>query len=207
MTHDFFADRRPHAGLDYASYLELMAERADAPVEGLDDEAAERVTYTRLNLHRSRRIDRTHAPSDEVASLLDRIAAPQLWMVLTEPWCGDSAQCLPYVAALAGRSPHVDLRILLRDDNLDIMDRYLTGSSRSIPRLVVFDAGGDELGGWGPRPAAAQAVFDAAKAEGLEKPDLLERLHQWYGRDRGRAVEAELADLLRGLVDRPTAMS
>lgn len=205
MADTFYADRRPHLGLDYESYLRLMAERADAPLEGLDEEAAERATYTKLNLHRTRRIDRTYAPSAEVTALLDRIVAPQLWMVLTEPWCGDSAQCLPYVAVLAGRNALVDLRILARDDNLDIMDRYLTNGGRSIPRLVVFDGDGEELGGWGPRPAAAQAVFDQAKAEGLEKPDLLERLHLWYGRDRGRALEAELATVLRDLVDRPPA--
>jgi len=202
MTRTFFTDRRPHDGLDYDAYLAHMAQRAATPVDGLDADEAERIGYTKLNLHRSQRIDRTYAPSTAATDLLERIAAPQLWMVLTEPWCGDSAQCLPYVAALVRRCPAVDLRILTRDDNLDIMDLYLTGGSRSIPRLVVFDADGNELAGWGPRPAAAQAVFDTAKAEGLDKPELLERLHLWYGRDRGRAVEAELIDMLAGLLDR-----
>jgi len=201
MTETFFAQRRPHQGFTYDAYLEIMAERASASTVGLDEEAAERVGYTKLNLHRSQRIARTYTVPDDLVALLDRLAAPQLWMVLTEPWCGDSAQCLPYIAAVARCNPAVDLRLLPRDDNLDIMDLYLTDGKRSIPRLIVFDGDGNELAGWGPRPTAAQAVFDQAKAEGLAKPELLERLHLWYGRAGGRAVTAELAAMLRDLLD------
>lgn len=197
MPAQFFLDRRPHGGLDYDAYLELMERQADAPTEGLDPEAAERVGYTKLNLHRSRRIGRTYEVSDDLAARLDAVAEPRLWMVLTEPWCGDSAQCLPYLAAMAARNPLIELRILPRDENLDIMDRYLTNGGRAVPRLVVFDAEGEELWGWGPRPAAAQKVVAQAKAEGLEKPEMLERLHLWYGRDRGREVEREMARILR----------
>jgi hypothetical protein len=198
MPHQFFHARRPHDGLDYDTYMRLMESQANAPTDGLDEEAAERIGYTKLNLHRSQRIGRTYPVSDELGVLLDRIDTPQLWMVLTEPWCGDSAQCLPHLAVMARRNSMIDLRILPRDENLDVMDLYLTGESRSVPRLVVFDAEGNELWTWGPRPAAAQVVFDQAKAEGLEKPDLLERLHLWYGRDRGREVDAEIATALAG---------
>jgi len=155
MTETFFAQRRPHQGFTYDAYLEIMAERASASTVGLDEEAAERVGYTKLNLHRSQRIARTYTVPDDLVALLDRLAAPQLWMVLTEPWCGDSAQCLPYIAAVARCNPAVDLRLLPRDDNLDIMDLYLTDGKRSIPRLIVFDGDGNELAGWGPRPTAA----------------------------------------------------
>lgn len=197
MTQPFFRDRRPHEGLDYAAYLDLMEARAETPTDGLDPEAAERVGYTQLNLHRSRRIGRTYTPSPELAARIDTVTEPRLWMVLTEPWCGDSAQCLPYLAAMAARNPRIELRILPRDENTDIMDLYLTNGGRAIPRLVVFDAEGEELWTWGPRPAAAQAVFDQARSEGLKKPELLEKLHLWYGRDRGREIERELAALIR----------
>ena len=196
MTEQFFLDRRPHGALDFATYMEMMEAQANTPTDGLDEEDAERVGYTKLNLHRSQRIGRTYTVSDELGARLARIAAPRIWMVLTEPWCGDSAQCLPHLAVMARRNPLIDLRILPRDENLDVMDLYLTGESRSIPQLVVFDTEGNELWRWGPRPAAAQVVFDQAKAEGLEKPALLERLHLWYGRDRGREVEREITGLV-----------
>lgn len=199
MSYDFFREGRAHAGLDHERYLELMEQQAAAPTDGLDQEAAQKVEYTRLNLHRSRRIERTWTPPAELADLMARITRPQLWMVLTEPWCGDSAQCLPHLAVLAGLNPLVTLRLILRDQNLDIMDHFLTGGSRSIPRLVAFTEQGEVLFQWGPRPRAAQAVFDQARAEGLAKPDLLERLHLFYGRDRGRALAAEFVTILEEL--------
>ena len=201
MTSSFFADRRPHQGLTYAAYMDVMAGAADAPEPADDAEAAERISYTKLNLHRSGRISRTWRPSDELAALAARLAGPQLWMALTEPWCGDSAQCLPCLAVLAKDLPAVDLRMVLRDDNLDIMDQFLTDGKKSIPILVAFDPDGAELFRWGPRPAAAQAVVDEAKTEGLEKPDMLERLHLWYGRDRGKHLDAEFAAVLRQHLD------
>ena len=192
----FFDDHRPHTGLTYAAYVDLMAEQAAAAPPADDAEAAEKIEYTKLNLHRSGRISRTWRPSEELAALAARLE-PQLWMVLTEPWCGDSAQCLPCLAVLADGVSGVDLRLLLRDDNLNIMDQFLTDGKRSIPVLVSFDADGNELARWGPRPAAAQEVVDVAKTEGLEKPDIMERLHLWYGRDRGKQLDAELCAVLR----------
>ena len=182
--------------LAYDRYLDLMTEQANQATDDLDAEAAERVGYTKLNLHRTLRIGRTYKVAEELVALMRRLTRPQTWLVLTEPWCGDSAQCLPHLAVLSDLNKHVTLRILLRDENLDVMDRYLTEGKRSIPRLVAFDEAGTELFTWGPRPAAAQAVFAQAQTAGLAKPDLLEKLHLFYGRDRGRALEAEFIELL-----------
>ncbi|MCP4572534.1 MAG: thioredoxin family protein [bacterium] len=198
----FFAERRPHQGLDPDAYRNLLVDQA-AAVPPADDEAVEKHAATQLNLHRTQRLLRHWRPSDELAALAIRVEVPQLWMVLTEPWCGDSAQCLPCITVLAGAMPSVELRLILRDENLDIMDQFLTDGKRSIPVLVAFDEGGAELFRWGPRPVAAQAVVDQAKAEGLEKPEMLERLHLWYGRDRGATLDTELVAMLRGHLDRP----
>lgn len=183
--------------LAYAAYLQLMAQRADQTTADLPADEAERVEVTRLNLHRSQRIARTYQLSAALSELLDRIDQPQLWLALTEPWCGDSAQFLPYIAVMAQQNPAIDLRLLLRDDNLDIMDRYLTDGKRSIPVLVALDAEERQLYRWGPRPVEAQAVFDESKAAGLQKPQIMEKLHLWYGRDRGRTLEAEFVTVLQ----------
>jgi len=192
---DFFVQRRPHEALTYAAYMTLMENQAAAETP-TDPVEAERHEYAKLNLHRSKRIARTWMPSGELISLLESITSPELWMVLTEPWCGDSAQCIPCLAVMAEEQPNIDLHLVLRDSNLDIMDQFLTEGKRAIPRLVIFDAGGKQREQWGPRPTEAQKVFDAAKAEGLDKPELLERIHLWYGRNRGQAIDAEFRDLL-----------
>ncbi len=121
---------------------------------------------------------------------------PQLWMVLSEFSCGDSAQILPVIAHLAALNPKIDLRLLLRDQNPDIMDLYLTGGSRSIPKLVVFSGSGKELFNWGPRPEGARLMFAEGKNAGLPKETNIERIHGFYGRDRGRTVEKEIVELL-----------
>jgi len=199
MRHSFFTEQRPHRGLTYGEYLSLVQQRAEQDVRGMPDEQVERIEFTRLNLNRMQRISRTYRVSDELDSLLQRIGRPQLWMVLTEPWCGDSAQCVPYVERMAARNEFIRLRLLLRDENLDVMDLYLTEGKRGIPKLVAFEADGQEVFRWGPRPRAAQAVFEEARASGLEKPQILEKLHLFYGRDRGRSIEAEFVGLLARL--------
>lgn len=75
-------------------------------------------------------------------------------LILAEDWCGDVINNLPVIARMAEESGKLDLRIFLRDQNLDIMDQYLKeGKYRSIPVVVVFDQYFHELGYWIERPA------------------------------------------------------
>ncbi len=199
MNHPHDIINQAKVGLQYGEYMNLMAAQAARDPNSVTGEEAEKLAFTRLNLHRARRIVRTWRPSEELAGAMTDLPGPQLWLALTEPWCGDSAQCLPSFATLARARSDLDFRLLLRDDHPAVMDKFLTNGKRSIPVVVGFDQQGKELFRWGPRPAAAQAVFDEAKAEGLEKPGILERLHLFYGRNRGQALDAELTVLLRGV--------
>src|SRR5699024_6957778 len=57
--------------------------------------------------------------------------------VITEDWGGDAMMNAPVLLHLAKKS-HMEVRMLLRDDNLELMDQYLTnGKSRSIP-IIIF---------------------------------------------------------------------
>jgi hypothetical protein len=193
---DYFEARRPHQGMSFAQYLARFEEeeaRLHAPDwHPADDTALARAQHMALNLQRTRRIGRSYAPGEAIREALARLVLPQLWLVLTEPWCGDSAQLLPCIAKLAALNPLIDLRLLRRDENPDIMDQHLTGGKRSIPKLIAFDPRGNELFEWGPRPGAASELFATERARGLPKDEILRRLHQWYGADRGRSLEAEL---------------
>lgn len=193
---DYFEARRPHQGMSFAQYLarfEEEAARLHAPDwRPADEQALARAQYMALNLQRTRRIGKSYAPGEAMRAVLARLALPQLWLALTEPWCGDSAQLLPCIAKLAALNPLIDLRILRRDENPDIMDQHLTDGKRGIPKLIAFDPRGNELFEWGPRPIAAAELFANERARGLPKDEILRRLHQWYGADRGRSLEAEL---------------
>ena len=121
-------------------------------------------------------------------------------MVITENWCGDSAQNLPYIAKLSELNKNINLLIVLRDSNLDIMNKYLTNGTMSIPILIVFDENDYELFKWGPRPEKVKEEIKRLKTEGIVKPELYEKLHLWYGRNRGEELLKELSELLEGLV-------
>jgi hypothetical protein len=199
MIHQFFKDKRPYKGMNYREYIQsVVNDVAATNPASLNDEGKEHFEYKKLNLQRSSRIDRTYVVSEELEALVRNIKDKQIWMVLTEGWCGDSAQILPHIAKMAELNPNIDLRILLRDSNLDIIDLYLTNGTRSIPRLVAFDLEGNELFTYGPRPKAVQALITQWKSEGIVKPELYEKMHLWYARNKGKEIEAEFIKIFSG---------
>lgn len=202
MTHQFFLDRRPHNALTFSEYVEKM--RIDSEITDLSklsDKEKEDLPTVRLNYQRVSRILRTYKIDEKLLGLIKKISSAQIWMVISEAWCGDSAQNLPYIAKIAEHNPLINLRIILRDSNLDIMDLYLAnGTSHSIPKLVAFDEDGNELFQWGARPKEAQELITRLKNEGMEKEKFLEELHFWYGRDRGRTLENELKTILQNTI-------
>jgi hypothetical protein len=179
------------AGMSYAAYRALIQARLAIHQTTGPNQTDELVHFTVLNEQRMRRIDKTVQLRPDLLALLTTWPHPQHWLVLTEGWCGDAAQILPVLAAMADQAPAIELRLLLRDDHLDLMDRYLTGTSRSIPKLIAIDAAsGQELGQWGPRPAAAMALLRAAP----DKPhsEVAQDLQVWYTRDKTAAIQTEL---------------
>lgn len=197
MTHKFFIDRRPHKGLTFEDYNKNWDnEIQKTNIELLNVEDKEIYNYKKLNRQRSERIEKNFSPSSQIIKAIKEIKKKQLWMVITETWCGDSAQNLPYIAKIARQNKNIDLRILLRDSNTDIMDLYLTDGTKSIPKLITFDEDGNELFIWGPRPKEAQKLIKKWKSEGIVKPKLYENLHLWYGRNRGKELEKEFVEIL-----------
>ncbi|HEU5319366.1 MAG TPA: thioredoxin family protein [Methylomirabilota bacterium] len=82
-------------------------------------------------------------------------------LVLTEDWCVDALDTLPILARLVDGLPNFELRVFLRDRNLDLMDRYLNrGVYRSIPVFVFLDESLNEIGRLVERPEALTAALD-----------------------------------------------
>jgi hypothetical protein len=188
--------------MSFDEYLRVVAEYASGDADPtLEEEAREHMATGPINYQRMSRIARTFSPAEETREIISRLRSEQLWMVLSEPWCSDSAQCVPVIHLVAACSPLVTMRILLRDENSDIMNATLTDKKRSIPKVVSFSTDGGVFFMWGPRPAAAARLTAEMIADGMPKEQRLERLHLWYGRDRGVSVEAEL----RALVAQSTA--
>lgn len=137
-----------------------------------------------------------HARIDD--EFLQRVAAlPGAWhlLVLSEDWCGDAVNTVPIVAKLAERSPNLDLRVLGRDANPDLMDAHLTGSSRSIPVVIALDDSFEERGWWGPRPTVLQH-WVSGQGQLLEKSARYREARIWYARDHGRTTLEEVVSML-----------
>ncbi|MDR3667045.1 MAG: thioredoxin family protein [Ignavibacteriaceae bacterium] len=198
MEQKFYPDKRVLDGMTYVQYLEMTrGESANLNIDNLSTEEKERAEIKKLNIQRMTRIDKSYEPGIDIRDEVDKITEDQFWMVITENWCGDSAQNLPYIAKIASLNENIDLRIILRDSNPDIMDHYLTNDTRSIPKLVVFDEDGNELFRWGARPESAQRLVTDLKAQGFDKKYFLEKLHSWYARNRGTDLEKEIITLLK----------
>jgi len=115
-------------------------------------------------------------------------AIPGRWNViaLTEDWCGDAINTLPVFDRLAEAAGNIELRILLRDENPDLMDAHLTnGTSRSIPVLIIYDEAFRERGWWGPRPAPIQE-WVLTEGMKLDPEDRYREVRRYYARDKGR---------------------
>ena len=202
MTNTQILQQISETGLTYSDFMAAAEERLqNTDPDTLDEEGRDYFSYLPINIQRSNRIYRTFKLTDEIGQTLPKIETPQIWMVITEDWCGDSAQSLPVIARIAEENPNITMRILERDKYPEIMDRYLTnGTSRSIPILVAYTPDGDELFKWGPRPQEGADLFKELKAEGQDKIEINEKLHLWYGRNRGKAIAGEIDALLDNIL-------
>lgn len=156
--------------------------------------------YTQLNIQRMERQDAKDLINPELKAQLATYERPLNWIVLVEWWCGDVAQNLPTIYQMTKHSSTIELYLLLRDENLDIMDQFLTDGSRSIPMLICHDPISNWIiGQWGPRPAPAQALLREFKANpnGRSKEDFQKELHLWYARDCNQTLQREFAELLQ----------
>jgi hypothetical protein len=124
---------------------------------------------------------------------LDVSPTPRRLLVLAEDWCGDASNTIPILARLVEQVPGLEMRVLRRDEHLELMDRYLTNGSRSIPIVLALDADFRELGHWGPRPRELQAWVMANRGT-VSKEELYPQVRRWYARDRGDSTLREIME-------------
>lgn len=184
----------------YATFIALLEKLLKEGKTTGNNQSEKYLFYTKLNLQRMKRWDKTFLLQEDVMSAIQK-ATPQDWWVITEGWCGDSAQSLPIMEKMAAASSgNITLHIVLRDENHPIMDQYLTNeTSRSIPILAAFDKNSNPLFRWGPRPGGAQALLINWKNNPTPTPheDFERELHTWYANDKGNAIQDEIMQLLQ----------
>ncbi len=154
--------------------------------------------YTKLNEKRMKRLDKQVKLSDETADKVQNIEKEFTWLVLTESWCGDAAQTLPIINKIAEKNTNIELKVVLRDDNEDLMNQFLTNGSKSIPKLVVVEKDTKKVvGSWGPRSIEATQMVDTYKEEHGKLDDEFKKdLQVWYNKDKGKSIEKDMSEFL-----------
>lgn len=196
-TKAFSFDSYILKGMTYDVYLDLLKDLLSEGKTTGPNQDAGLFEYAKLNIQRMERIYKTVVITDELANKVKAINDKQTWICITEGWCGDAAQSLPLFARLAELNSNITLKMILRDENLELMDRYLTNGGRAIPVVIALQ-GGKELWKWGPRPASLQVIVDEFKQNPtVTFEELKTQLHTWYAKNKTVDQQNELLKLIK----------
>lgn len=183
--------------MSYNDYLNLIDEKISQNASTGHEQTELLTDFTKLNRARMKRLDKTQQILPELEKAVQAITVPQTWLVLTESWCGDAAQHVPVFHKLSIINPLIDLRLVLRDDNDELMQKYLTNGGRSIPKVIALTEDYQELFTWGPRPASAQVeVKRLLDQEGGFNDAVKEGIQIWYNNDKGVSLQNEWITIL-----------
>lgn len=184
----------------YDDYKALVISHAQKGITTGVEQPIERIEATKINAQRMTRIEKQVEIKKQISDAVSKINKKWEWIVIAESWCGDAAQNIPIIAKMASLSPYINLKIVLRDQNPELMDAYLTNGARSIPKLICFDsASKEEIGIWGSRPDKIQQMANDFKKQnsGYTHDELVKNIHLWYAKDKGEALQNEFLELIK----------
>ena len=183
--------------IDYKEYRQQVQEYVVNKSSSGPDQSEAFINYTKLGDARMRRLDKTIKIDEAIEEVVQSVTDKITWLVITESWCGDAGHALPVINRLASLSEHITLKIVYRDENTELMDRFLTNGGRSIPKLIQLDENMEVTATWGPRPSTATNLVNAFKeANGGLTPEFKESLQLWYNKDKGQTIARDLAAML-----------
>lgn len=185
-------------GYSYEEYRALINKLYESGKTTGTDHSEAMLGYTKMNIQRMNRLDKTIEINEEIRTDLATIPDQLNWLVLTEAWCGDAAQNIPILSKMANASSKIHLRFLLRDENLDVMDQYLTNGGRAIPKLIILDQDFNEIASWGPRPSEVQnMVLENKRTANLPYSEFAKVVQKWYAKDKGETLQREMMEILQ----------
>lgn len=183
--------------ISYQKYKTLVGDLLSEGKSTGPEQSAALTNYSLLNDKRMRRLDKTIKISEETKNVLKKVNEEQTWLVITEGWCGDAAQNLPVINKLVTENENINLKIVLRDDHLELMDLFLTNGGRAIPKLIALDTNNNVINTWGPRPTvAAKMVVDYKEEHGALDAGFKQDLQVWYNKNKGESVQEDFVNAL-----------
>ncbi|WP_456463073.1 thioredoxin family protein [Lutibacter sp.] len=185
-------------GVPYTSYRTLIKKLLIQKKSTGKTQTEVFLNFSILNDRRMDRLDKTLKVSSETLKSMSSLKKKFTFLVIAEGWCGDAAQILPILNKIAETSTKVDLKIVLRDENPELMNQFLTNGNQSIPKIIIIDNNNNVINSWGPRPSiAAKMVLDYKEKNGSIDADLKKNLQLWYNKDKGVNTQEEIIKLLK----------
>jgi hypothetical protein len=186
----------PEKKYSYTGYKDLLDSLLSQGKVTGDLQSDSLLEYTKLNMHRVHRWEKTFTPKAALARQIAMIKKPMHWVVITEGWCGDAAQQVPVIQKLASLNPLITTHFVLRDENPDFMNLFLTNGGRSIPIWICTNEDWEFQWKWGPRPEEAAQLLKQLKAAGTDDSTVKQELHAWYAKNKQMAFQGEIEHLL-----------
>ena len=182
----------------YLEYKNLVKHLLAAGKSTGPNQSEDLTNYSLLNDRRMKRLDKTVKLTETTQLEIAKVTQPQTWLVLTEGWCGDAAQNLPVIDKMASLNSNIELKLVLRDENLALMDLFLTNAGRSIPKLIILDKNLNVKNTWGPRPkVATKMVADYKAKHGALDADFKQDLQVWYNKDKGKSTQNDFVEMIQ----------
>lgn len=186
--------------MSYAAYRELVDQLLLEKKTTGEDHSDAMLHYTKMNVQRMSRVDKTVALNADLLEALKNLKKQYRFLVISEGWCGDAAQIVPVFNKIATACPEkINLKFVLRDQHLPLIDAHLTNGGRAIPVLLILDDAGKVVYQWGPRPKVLQSLLTEWKKESTDMMLIAEQLHGWYAKDKTQSTQQELRDLIQQL--------
>ena len=186
-------------GKSYLDYRKLINDLLSENKSTSTEQTESLTHYSFLNDKRMSRLDKTFALTNENAHKLKTLTKEYIWLVISEGWCGDASQILPvfYKMELAANKK-IDLKIVLRDENEELMNMFLVQKSKSIPIIIILDKEtGLILDHWGPRPKGAKKMIEVYKKNfGVIDEVAKAELQVWYFKDKGISIQNEIIEMM-----------
>tara|TARA_B110000285_G_C15106745_1_gene608477 strand:+ start:1320 stop:1931 length:612 start_codon:yes stop_codon:yes gene_type:complete len=184
--------------ISYQEYKDVVKKLLAENKSTGPNQSEDLTNYSLLNDRRMKRLDKTIKISDDTASAIKKVNEAQSWLLITEGWCGDAAQNLPVINKMADLNDHISLKVILRDENLELMDLFLTNGGRAIPKLIALDKDNNVLHSWGPRPTvAAKMVVNYKATHGSLDANFKQELQVWYNKDKGKSTQEDFVNLIQ----------
>ena len=185
-------------GTSYLAYRTLIKNLLTQEKSTGDNQSEDFLNYSKLNDKRMDRLDKTLKISEETAASINSLKNDFTFLVIAEGWCGDAAQILPVLNKISEASSKINLKIVLRDENEELMNQFLTNGSKSIPKIIIVDNQSNVINSWGPRPSiASKMVLDYKEKNGSLDAEFKKNLQVWYNKDKGSNTQEDLVKLLK----------